>query len=378
MTFTIAEYRARIAALRAAMAEKKADAALYFGQEAANYLCGFYTHGHFAFTALCVPKSGEPFMVLRQMEDAAAALTTWVQERHLYLDHEDPVALTRQSLAAHGLDSGRIMIDMQSWYLTVERYAALKAALPEVEFVPEDRAVERLRLVKSDTEMQCLAKAAQIVDRAVEAAIQASKPGVSEREVAVAMTSARILAGSSLPIDGVLTTGERTSQGHGGWTDRVLGENDQFLYEFHGIYNHYWARSLRSGRLGESSPKELDTAAALIAAQDAMIARLVPGASSTDADRACREPLIRAGLKSREEFTRRIGYSIGLNFRPTPGEMVVEFSPRMDFEIKAGMVFMLLLSHDGVGIGDTVAVTPEGPRLLTRLPRRFYSGKQGA
>ncbi len=377
MNFTIEEYQARIAALRVAMDEKKVDAALYFGQEAANYLCGFYTHGHFAFTALCIPKSGEPFMVLRQMEDAAAISTTWVRERHLYLDHEDPVALARQALAVHGLDRGRIMVDMQSWYLTVERYAALGAALPNVEFVSEDRVVERLRLIKSDTEMQCLVKAAYIVDRAVDAAIQASKPGVSEREVAVAMTSARILAGSSLPIDGVLTTGERTLQGHGGWTDRVLDENDQFLYEFHGIYNHYWARSLRSGRLGESGAKELDIAAALIEAQDAMIARLVPGARSTDADRACREPLIRAGLKSREEFTRRIGYSLGLNFRPTPGEMVVEFSPRMDFEIEAGMVFMLLLSHEGVGIGDTVTVTQDGPRLLTRLPRKFYSGKQG-
>jgi len=373
MSFPIQEYQARIAALRDGMASRNVQAALFFGQEAANYLSGFYTHGHFAFTILCVPASGEPFMVLRQMEDAAAASTTWVQQRYLFLDHEDPVALTARALQEHGLDGSRLMMDMQSWYLTVERFRALQSALPNAELVAEDRLVERLRLVKSEPELQCLAKAAHIVDRAVEAAIAASKPGATERDVAAAMTSARILAGSSLPIDGVLTTGERTSQGHGGWTDRVLQAGDPFLYEFHGIHHHYWARSLRSGRLGPATAQDLQTAAALIAAQDAMIARLTPGASSREADLACREPLIRAGLKSREEYTRRIGYSIGLNFRPSPGEMVAEFSPRMDFEIKAGMVFMLLVSHDGIGIGDTVAVTEHGPKLLTQLPRQFYA-----
>jgi len=372
MTINRPEYEARIATLRGSMAARDIDLILFFGQEPANYLSGFYSHGHFAFTVLGIPASGEPFLVLRQMEVEAARATSWVGTHYVFNDGEDPVECAAAAVRAIGLAARRIACDVQSWYLTVERFDALRAHLPEASFVAEGRLVDEMRLIKSEAELALLGRAAQAVDAAMQAALTATAPGVSERKVAAAMAAARIEAGSDLPIDGVLTTGERTLQGHGGWTDRCLQAGDPFLYEFHGIVGHYWARNLRSGVLGKASARQRGVASTLIDAQDALIRRLVPGGSSRDADAACRTPLFRAGLKQPDTFTRRIGYSLGLNFRPSPGEMIREISPAMDFEIRPGMVFMLLLSHEGIGIGDTVAVTDAGPRLLTRLPRIFH------
>ena len=372
MNFSHSEYASRLAALRLQMQRQQLDLVLYFGQEAANYFGGFYTHGHFANTMFAVPLSGEPFMVLRALEEAAGRSTSWLTELHLFQDHEDPFEIARQTLVSKGLASARIACDTHSWYLTVERYAALKTALPGATFVDEGGIADQLRTVKTLSEIDYLRSASATVDAAMQAAIAATGAGVGERTVAAAMAAARIEAGSDLPIDGVLTTGPRTLQGHGGWTDRVIQAGDPFLYEFHGIVNHYWARSLRSGVVGRANAQQLDIAAKVIQAQDAMIAKLVPGGSSREADAACREVMITSGLKDRAEYTRRLGYSLGINFRPSPGEMICGFTPTIDFEIRAGMTFMLLCSHEGIGIGDMVAVTENGPELLTRLPRKYY------
>ncbi|WP_250502065.1 Xaa-Pro peptidase family protein [Caballeronia sp. AZ7_KS35] len=372
MYFELDEYKTRVATTREQMARDNLDLLLLFGQEATCWLSGFYTHGHFAYIALGLPREGEPFLVLRKMEEQAADATTWVEKRYIYHDHQDPIEFTRQAVVEAGLGSARIGIDKHSWYLTLERFEQLSAALPNAKFLGENRMMEKLRIIKTPAELALLRVAGHAVDTAMEAAICATKPGAGEREIASAMASARIMAGSDLPIDGVLTTGARTLQGHGPWTDKRIEGGEPFYYEFHGIRSHYWARSLRSGVLGNASPRQVMLSKLLIDAQDAAINLMKPGVDARTVDTACREPIVAAGVQDRETYRRRIGYCLGLNFRPTPGEMILEFKPDADFKLAPGMVFLMLVMAEGVGIGDTVVVTETGVEYLTKLPRVFF------
>lgn len=378
MYFEIDEYKNRVAATREQMARDNLDLLMLYGQEAVCWLSGFYTHGHFAYICLGLPREGEPFLILRKMEEQAADATTWVESRYIYNDHEDPIEFTRRAVVDAGFDKARIGIDKHSWYLTLERFERLSAALPDATFVGEGRMMEKLRIIKSPAELALLRVAGRSVDSAMQAAICTTEPDTSERQIASAMASARILAGSDLPIDGVLTTGPRTLQGHGPWTDRVLRAGEPFYYEFHGIRSHYWARSLRSGVLGEVSARQRELADLLIRSQDAAIALMKPGMDAREVDAACREPILAAGVQDRETYRRRIGYCLGLNFRPTPGEMILEFTPDANFKLAPGMVFLMLVMAEGVGIGDTVAVTENGVEFLTRLPRVFFDDTERA
>lgn len=369
MDFPEEEYRRRLVRVRAEMAAKKLDLLLCYGQESVCWLSGFYTHGHFAYMVLGVPLSGEPFLVIRGMEEHAAEETSWVGRRYVFNDHEEPTQYVAQAAREHGLDRARIGLDKRSWYLTARRFEKLQAALPEAEFIDDGKMIELLRSVKSALEIDKVREAAIIVDDTMRSAITATRVGASERRIAAAMACARIESGSGLPIDGVLTTGERTLQGHGPWTDRVIQQGDPFYYEFHGIKDHYWARAIRSGVVGNPTPEQLQVAKTLISAQDAAIALIRPGALARDVDRACREHLIASGLYERETFTRRTGYCMGMNFRPTPGEMNREFTASADFVIEQGMVFFMLVLAKGLGFGDMVVTTKDGVERLTRLPR---------
>ena len=63
----------------------------------------------------------------------------------------------------------------------------------------------------------------------------------------------------------------------------------------------------------------------------------------------------------------RVGYGIGLNFRPNPAEFYWEFTPSADFVLEPGMI----LNGKGIGISDTIAVTKNSPEFITKFPREL-------
>lgn len=371
MNFPREEYDERIARVRAEMSRRGMDMLLLFGQEAINWTSGFYTPAHFAYAAFGLPLEGEPFLVIRYLEEKAARVTTWVEDIQTYWDHEDPIEATRRAVESRGLSNARIALDKQAWYLTADRYDRLKAALPSATLLDEERLIDLLRIRKSPLELDCMRASARIVEAALKGAIEATKEGVTERDVAAAMAFARLKAGSDLPVDGVLTTGERTLEGHGPWTDRVLRRSDALHYEFHGIKNHYWTRILRTGVLGEPTDDQWRTANTILAAQDIGLGMMKAGASAIAIDAAMRAPMLEAGLKQRHAYTNRLGYGLGLNFRPSPGEFIREFTPSCDFELEEGMVFHMIMAANGLGYSDTVVVTRDGIEFITKFPREF-------
>jgi Xaa-Pro dipeptidase len=372
MYFPREEYDRRLVAIRAAMAKQEIDLLLQFGQEAVCWISGFYTPAYFACAILGVPLGGEAFLVLRSMEVPAAGTTSWITGPLSYRDHEDPFEILRRAVAARGLGRARIGVDKHSWYLTAERYEQLESALPDARIAGDGKMVDLMRVVKSPLEIAMLQQGARIVEAGMTAAIAATAEGVSERDVAAAMAHARIRAGSDLPIDGVLATGERTRQSHGPWTDRKLQRGDQLFYEFHGIRNHYWARMLRSGILGQPTDEQARIAETILAAQKAGFSAIRAGAHVREIDARCREPLIAAGLKERDAYTNRVGYALGLNFRPSPGEFIREFTPQADFRLEEGMVFHMIQSAAGLGFSDTIVVTANGYDSITRFPRQLF------
>jgi len=371
MHFSLDEYQDRLARVRESMAERDIDLLLLFGQEAIDWVSGFYTPAHFAYACFGVPLEGEPFLIVRYLEEKAVHANSWVQNYQIYWDHEDYIEKTRDMVCKAGFGKARIGLEKHSWFLTADRCDRLRDALPDATFVSDDRLVDRLRFIKSAAELDYLRQAAKIVGAGMRGAVNATKVGATEREIAAEMAYERLRAGSDLPVDGVLTTGERILEGHGPWTDRVLREGDGLHYEFHGIKANYWARLERSGVLGEPTQRQRFVADTVLFAQNQGLAKMKAGVHCSVIDQACREPMLEAGLKVKETYTNRMGYGIGLNMRPSPGEFLCEFTPTADFVLAPGMVFHMVMAAEGLGYSDTVVVTDDGIEYLTDYPREM-------
>ncbi|SCK08525.1 Xaa-Pro dipeptidase [Variovorax sp. HW608] len=377
MDFPAEEYRNRLQRTQQEMEKQGLPLLLLHQPENILYLSGFYTTGYFSYHALAVPSRGDPVLIVRDVEVPAAKDSSWIKSYTTYADAPDPLPVwldaARRAIEGLGLGGGRIGVDEHSWFMTVERWKMLQAVLPHANVVAEPRIVDHLRLVKSPREIEYLRGAARCVEAGVQAGIDAIAPGVIERDLGAAVFSAMVKAGSEMPLSGIITSGARTNLIHGDYSDRRLEPGDNVYFEVSGIYHKYWTRIMRTATVGPASSEQLRVAETILRTQSEAIALMRPGTPASVIDRACREPILASGLK--DSYTNRVGYSLGLNYRPSAGEFIREFVPGVDWILQSGMVFHMLMMAAGMGFSETILVTDNGAERLTSMERKLFSSQ---
>ena len=256
LDFTKEEYDSRLAQTQREMVRRGLPVLLLHAPENIAYLSGFRMLGFFMYHALVVPASGQPILVVRDVERPAADETCWVQNRSVYIDTEQPINAAARALRGLELDGGKIGIEHDTWFLTLERMAILQSSLPNAEFVAEPNIVRRLRLIKSPAELDYLRQASRVVEAMMQAGMDAIHVGASERDLATAIMAAQATAGGEPPLEPILMTGERTRQLHGTWTDRRLNEQDAVYFELNGVVRGYWSKLMRTAAVGKPTPEQ--------------------------------------------------------------------------------------------------------------------------
>jgi Xaa-Pro dipeptidase len=189
-----------------------------------------------------------------------------------------------------GIADGRVGLVGTSHVWTMgmpwQHWLALRDALPEVELVDVTAAYARLRVVKSDEEIERLRGAAELSDLAIRALVDAARPGVSEVELVAAAEDAyrrrggqvRITFLRSMPMDapnGCLPA-QNPSQ-------RRLERGDVILTEFSASLNGYSGQVHRPVFVGaEPTAEWLALFDAAKEAYDRIERGLVPGSTEGD------------------------------------------------------------------------------------------------
>lgn len=367
--FTVEEFKSRVAKTQAAMAKHQLPVLLVHAPENITYLSGFRMLGFFMYHALIVPAQGEPVLVVRDVEQPTADVTSWLKERSVYIDIEDPINATERALKKLGLDASTIGLEYSTWFLTLDRYETLKKLLPRAKFVKQPEIVRSLRLIKSPAEIEYLRQASRVAEKMIGAGFKASRAGASERDIASAVTVAQIQSGGDGHLEPILMTGPRTRELHGTWTDRVLEKGDSVYMELNGVVKGYWSKILRTGVLGRPSDEQRRAADVVLAALNDGMSRMRTGANAGEIDDALRQPVLKAGL--RKSYYHRVGYTMGLLYPPSSGEYLREMMSGDNWTLEAGQVFHMLVIGGGVGFSETVLVTDNGPDFLTKYERKL-------
>lgn len=372
--FTVEEYRERLQKVQGRMVQAGLDALLIHQPENLAWLSGVWHDGFFAYHALLVPQKGDPHLVMRGLENPVAEELSWVEDRHLYLDGQDPISFLKDAVEETVGAEAVIGVEYDSHYLSLGRFESIRAALPRVRFTRSLQIVEELRQIKSAREIDYLRTAGRIVTAAVDAGIKAVHEGVSELEIAAQIAAAQARAGHDGfmgGMGGTICSGWRTEQLHGQQTDRILAAGDNVRLELGGIYKQYWAKLMRSAVVGPVSSSVLRATDILRTAQDDAISRMGPGVNASEIASACRLPILNAGLE--ERYDRRVGYGLGLQFHPTSGDFSLDIDAQSDYLLAPGMVFHMLLGAGGAALSETVVVTESGHEVLTSTARETFS-----
>ena len=328
-----------------------------------RYLIGSRAQTFERLTALVIPASGDPVVVLPRLE-LAALKESAVGELGLavcdWVDGEDPYRLVAEALDG-GSAPFAVTDSMPALHLLplAERLGAAP--------VLATRVLAALRMVKDASEIEALRTAGAAIDRVHTAVPGFLRPGRTEAEVAADITEAIVAEGHSEAAFVIVGSGPHGADPHHECSDRVLEPGDIVVVDIGGpVDPGYNSDCTRTYSLGEPSAEIAGQYAALQRAQAAAVASVRPGVTAEQVDAAARDVLSEAGLA--DYFVHRTGHGIGLSVHEEPYIVAGNATPLtegMAFSVEPGIY---LPGQWGARIEDIVIVTAEGALPVNNRP----------
>ncbi|MBZ7924278.1 Xaa-Pro peptidase family protein [Ensifer adhaerens] len=371
--FTEGEIARRLGAVRAEIAARNLEAAIFASPENVFYLTGLDHWGYFAPHLLIVPLEGRPILITRAMERVTIENHVRAADFRGHPDSETAADLAARILADLGFTGRRLGLEFWTSGLS-HGLATRLATLTYAEWSDVSNLVDQLRLVKSAEEQALMRRAAAITDVATAAAIEAIADGVPERNVAAECIAAMTRSGGHVPGFGpFIRPASRLGEEHTTWGSGNYRNGDPVFLELSACISRYHAPLGRLVRLGGVSDADARMAEVTAKAFNAVLSALKPGVRARDVYGAWQGVVDDVGLSHYRRH--HCGYCVGIGQPPswTGGNTVTGLRHDSDLEIRTGMSFHILSWLMGTGKGDdfisnTVLLTETGAEVLTRTP----------
>jgi D-alanyl-D-alanine dipeptidase len=244
----------------------------------------------------------------------------------------------------------------------------LQQVFPRARFQRLQTFLARLRMVKSESELELLRRAAHMGDRAFEKIVELRFTGRTERTIARDLEE--LLTGEGLAggrVGPIVASGPNAASPHHEAGDREIHEGDAVVLDFGGSVDGYQADITRTVYVGIPDTEFRHVYDVLRQAQDAGVAAVRPDVPAESVDRAAREVIDAAGYGA--FFMHRTGHGIGLDGHEEPFIIASNTLPLrtgMTFSVEPGIY---LPGRFGARIEDIVAVTADGQERLNAAPR---------
>lgn len=270
---------------------------------------------------------------------------------------------------------GPLRVGFEADHFSVSQLEALREAAPEdVTLVPLSGAVEELRLVKDEIELEKLTDIAELAMGALRGLLEAGelRAGRTEREIAADLEYRMRMAGADRPsFDTIVASGPNSAKPHHGADDRVLEDGDLVTIDFGAHLRGFNSDCTRTFVIGEPNEFAAEIYDIVLRAQLAGVAAATPGTSLQDVDAACRNVITEAGYG--EYFVHSTGHGIGNEVHEGPYAATTgkgELAPGMTLTIEPGIY---VPGKGGVRIEDTLIITEGAPRIITQYPKELQS-----
>jgi Xaa-Pro aminopeptidase len=372
---------AKLARVRALMAQRELDALVVRAPDNVLYLTNFW--GMKGYDAVVFPREGEPVLICLEASAEDAARTAWTAEFRLFAGYDAadprPPGVRALDLAREAAsDYGTIGLELSLGTQASDRMVGEPTTFPKAWFDAfpgaEDAAplLADARAVKTEQELERMRVANEIAAAAMEHVQGVLRPGMSEAQAAAEWQgfvhgegtgwrdAVELALGFSLVWSG---PGIRTFTAT---TSRPVVEGEPTLFEIWVCADGYWCDHTKNLVVGELTDEYRELEQGLLAVYEDALGFCRPGASLPDLDRRIRAGIDELGFPGQPSHP--IAHGVGARAHEPPYAHQAAGG-----ELAAGMVLAIEPGcyKDGGGglrVEDNFLVTDDGLEKLSPFP----------
>jgi Xaa-Pro dipeptidase len=373
----------RTEAVRRALRNSDLDALLLWKDENVRYLTSLRAQliaGKMtSLNGVLITRDGGPVLLCSGGEiDKASMGMSWLTAVHpipIMEQRELVDAFVKTTLVPLlsdlGTSVGRIGVDQVNYSLV----ESMRTHLPDLEPADGDALMQSVRLIKSPDEIAIIHEACAIGDAVTQRAIDGTKAGRRENEVAGdAMQTLFYLGGEMAHvITPYVASGEHMSPPHRICTDKIIRNGDLCFIDIGAMWNGYFADIGRTTITGKPSKTQKEIYTAVYEGLMAGIAQMRPGLTTQDVADTIIAKIADHGYGD-HMFSLFIGHGIGMGANEPPyigetmpGSTIAEFKPGMVFAVEPLVWIPDVRGGGGVRIEDMVLITEAEPEILSRV-----------
>ncbi|MGQ0568247.1 MAG: M24 family metallopeptidase, partial [Armatimonadota bacterium] len=257
----------------------------------------------------------DPIYIVCTNEEIQARRDSWIPDIRGYVEYQQsPMQLLADALRELGEARGTVGIERH--FLNIHFHEELSRLVPTAKLTEAGPFFDRVRALKTEGEIRRLEEAALATDRAIRRAFEAARPGMTERQVGVMLTSELILGGAEMQAFQVLAAGGNTCSTHHRAGDYEIRPGDVMRTDFGGMFPQgYYSDLARTIVVGRASQQQRDIYAALWEEHERLISLMRPGISCREIFESHRARWEAKGWPMRRPH---IGHSLGIGLHEHP------------------------------------------------------------
>ncbi|MGB7347867.1 MAG: Xaa-Pro peptidase family protein [Pirellulaceae bacterium] len=265
-------------------------------------------------------------------------------------------------------DSGAKRVAFESEHLSVSGFGGFSKHIDTVQWMETSGAVEGLRMIKDDVEIETLRQSIRINEQTFLSVVAKLRPDWSEREIAHEFESTmRFLGAEGVSFVPIIAADAGGALPHYRPSSKPIGNAASLLIDWGTFYKGYASDLTRTLHQDHASEKFRSAYQAVLDSQLAAIDAIRPGVRTADVDAVARGVLEKAGLG--DAFVHGLGHGIGLQIHEGP-----RMSSISDETLQTGMVVTVepgvyFAGEFGIRIEDDILVTATGHEVLSGLPK---------
>lgn len=392
MAFSKSEFERRHKEVQEELIEQGLDALIATNRETVEYLgagSGFDNawYRHFsqsiAFPTIAViPATDTPtFIVHNTFEDVVRQSIDGVCDIDVYYEkganREQPyVGMVRNALESSGVDDGTVGIEIGEGTTTdlklgvpLGKLRAIENQLPETTFVDGGEVLRRVRMAKSDVELEYIRYATEAVNKTFDQIFDELEPGMSETEV-VSLANELVSKQGVRPVWTLAETPPTRSLPR---SEASLDQGETLFLDIGATYGGYHTDYNRMAVVGGPSEEQIELNRTVSEITNILADFIEPGVTPADVINVCREEYEKRGLGEDLGLASqtKIGHSIGLTLSEAPQLTGYDETP-----LEPGMVLCIepaITAEDTFYMQEQIViVTDHGSEVISTADQRLY------